>query len=220
MFFIKMIRNMPDSYDKAMVLIEKNKDYIKALEYLNKYLKFNKDSAETFFSIGYCHYMLGRNEKALYYFRKSLEIGYDYPETFELMAKSQVEIGQNHLKPVELIKRARMLIDEMDKEVWEVIEKIHLESKAWIYFKIGKTKEALSLYESILPIWREYFKRKKNEFEECYSPLHYHFAMIYKFKGEIERAKSEFKKSMKAGGPQSIFAKKSKEELEKSERIE
>jgi hypothetical protein len=72
----------------------------------------------------------------------------------------------------------------------------------------------ISLFKEVIPKYNGLFKTHLNELDECVSPVHYHFAMIYKHKGEVNRAKEEFEKAIKAGGPQNIFAQWSKHEIE------
>ena len=217
----KEVEKTENFYNNGILLIEEDKNYEKAIEQFNLYLNEDPRSSEAYFSKGYCLYMLGDYNTAIKYLKKSQEIDPISPETCEYLALSKIntkEINKTE-DALQLTENAGIMI-KSDSYSWSKLKEIHLESKGWIYYKAGYLTKALKLYGTVIPLYEKAFEKDLNEYDECFSPVHYHFGMIYKHKGDLDKAKSEFEKAINAGGPQSIFSKKSKEELDIINNIE
>jgi tetratricopeptide (TPR) repeat protein len=87
----------------------------------------------------------------------------------------------------------------------------------WVYFKKNDIKTALEYYEKAIARWDKYFKKiGRFHLSEKFSPVWYRIGIIFKIKSEMVKAKQYFENSIKSS-PNSIFAKKSRKELDKIE---
>ena len=74
-----------------------NKDYHKAIEYLNKYRAFNKNDYEAYNLLASSYASLGQNELAVTNFKGSLAVNKTNAETYTLLGSFYVKIGEYEL---------------------------------------------------------------------------------------------------------------------------
>ncbi len=200
------------------------KSYNEAIKRYEKVLLEDKNNSRVLFLLGISYYLIGRYEKAIEKLNKKILLGaddiYNMADSYILLIKSYIEI--NDLSSAkQLFIKYKYYYDKVLQEPLKLIrineENISLETKGWLKFKEGKFDEVMKIYEKIIPAWKKYFKTigRKEQYLHQYSDLFYHFGIISKHKGEYDKAIKYFKKSIKAGGPESIFSKRSEEEIRK-----
>ncbi len=214
LYFRKEIKNLEKIYENGINLINNEKNYKKATDQFFLYLKMRPNDIETKYSIGYCYFMLGDYNEAIDYFSEVLKYDKSHFLSMDYLAKSYIYSKKEELykDAIELLKRSELTMKE-DIYVWNKLKELFLETKAWVYYNTKEIEKALKTYNEVIPIYTKYFKEDLNELDECFAEVHYHFGIIHKHNRDFSNAKIEFEKAIKAGGPQNIFAKRSKTEL-------
>lgn len=214
-YFRHQIKKNAINYNTGIHIIEKERNYKKAIEKFLICLESEPNDPAVNNSIGYCYYMLGNFNDAINYFNKAIEIDPLYFHSLDYLALTYIEIGQSkaYNKAMDLLNRSRKTL-KVNEDLWSRLKEMHSEIRAWIYFKSGYIEESLKIYKKIIPIYNKFFREDLNEFDECFADIHYHFGIIHNHNKDYSKAKIEFEKAIRAGGPQNIFTKRSKTELE------
>ncbi len=185
--------------------------YKKAIERLLKGNTSSKVSLRKKFWIASLYYLLGYNSNAKKYYEELMEANYKFGAMYYLpvlLFADEKEIS----KSWELLEKGR----KYEQKFFIFFKKsIYIEAKAWLFFLQKENEKATKLYEELL---KNYEKHGANKIKCCNylsNIIFYHFGIILKHKGEYEKALEYFKKSIKAGGPESIFSKRSEEEIRK-----
>jgi tetratricopeptide (TPR) repeat protein len=157
--------------------------------------------------------MLGYNKHALRNFKLSIEHKFREVESIFLMAilyseKNLFDEALENIDKGKKIQKKKIIMDKLT--TFQIHEMI-----GWVYYKKNDTKTAWEYYEKVIPVWNKYFKRISTfHLGERFSPIYYHIGIIYKLKNNLQKSKEYYEKSMLAS-PNSIFAQKSRKELEK-----
>ena len=215
LYFRKEIKNLEKIYENGINLISIEKNYKKAIDQFFLYLKKKPNDIETLYSIGYFYFMLGDLKKSIEYFSEVLKYDKSHFLSMDYLANSYIYSEKKELykDAINLLKRSEVTMKE-DIYLWNQLKELFRETKAWVYYNTGDIDKSLKIYDEVIPIYTRFFKEDLNEFDECFSEVHYHFGIIYLYKNDFSKARIEFEKAIKAGGPQNIFTKKSKTELE------
>ncbi len=226
--YIKFKKTMKDFKTSAEKDYKNNKlfyqkKYKEAIEIYQSRIKEAPMERENYLYIAFSYYYIGEFRKAINNFIRLINLSDNSSLGLDIIYPYLI----NSYIELEDIKKAKELFYEYDKNYYSAEkrfkrksrdkDKKYLENKAWFLFNEGKTKEAIKLYDKSLLLWEKYFKKEGKEKEEeiDYTDLFYHFGIISKHKGEYEKALEYFKKSIKAGGPESIFTKRSEEEIKR-----
>lgn len=121
---------------------------------------------------------LGEDNKAIEAFTYDLNAESDEFLLYAL-AKNYINVGN--------FEKAKMYLTEADEKSKDVLLKLDCKSKlAELYFKEEKNEKALAEYESIL------------EINDQYADAYYGIGLIYEKLGDLVRARSEWRKALKA----------------------
>ncbi len=202
LFFI--VLNMKNGF--SLIGSYSGKKMRNLLEELLEKEKMQSHKKNLDFYIGYYYYMLGYNTNAEKYFRKALEKGFNKPSVYYML--SQIYVDEKKCdKAFFYINQAKE-----DKKIFNyLINLVYKEKEAWVNYICGDKEKAITQYKKIIPYYKRRLIKKGIEL----SLFFYHLGIISKHKGEYEKALEYFKKSIKAGGPESIFFKRSEEEIRK-----
>ena len=195
----------------------KEKKYTEALRYMEEAKRINQRKSIVY-SGEACIYMLkGENKKAIESFEYSLELSKRKKQEIKaLLSFLYMEEKSKDIDSLSLIKEAINEIKSKKHIKWEYTKSFFYDIYSWINYKLGNIEKC-----------DKYFAKSKKELGKLYDAIYrieveayipimfYHFGIILKHKGEYKKAIEYFKKSIKAGGPESIFTKRSEEEIRK-----
>ncbi len=187
-----------------------------AIKETEKAILVKSEKPETYHKLGKMFSLLGYNDKAVFYYKKALnkfkkaDSGMIADIIFSLMlilADNGIMINEYEkiIKEVEIVR-----IDRSGKSNNQMFVNYIF---SYLSYKYGRFEEALKYFNLALKeIKKENFTYYLYE-EILLSPVFYYFGIMFKLKGEYEKALEYFKKSIKAGGPESIFSKRSENEI-------
>jgi len=213
-YFRHQIEKNEMIYEQGIKLIEIEKNYKKALEQFYLYLEEKPNDIETKYSIGYCYYMNGNFNKAIDYFSEVLKYDKSHFISMDYLAKSYIYAKKKEFykEAINLLEKSEAIMKE-DSYLWDQLKDLFKETKAWVYYNVSDIVKSFIMYDEAIPIYKNFFREKMKDFDECFAEVHYHFGIIYKHKKDFSNAKMEFEKAIKAGGPQNIFSQRSITEL-------
>ena len=146
-------------------------------------------------------------------FELTLKFDYKKPEIFFFLALLY-SYEKNFEKSFTFLNHGRK--EQKEANIFSKLTDFQInEITGWIYYKKGEIEIALNYYDNAILGWERYLKKRKHNFEK-FSSIHYRIGMIYKLKGEIEKAKRNFMRSI-ASASNSFFGQESRNELEKIE---
>ena len=205
------------------------KEYRKAAEVYQLVIHEENNNKNAISNIATLYYIMGKYDKAIKYSKSIIDLSgksmldlFDMIDSYSLLIKILSD-NKEFKKAESMLKNYEDCLGYISKKklkIGDIEKKNYLELKGWLLFNEGKIEEAINLYDEAIPLWKNYFKNtgRKKEYSHQYADLFYHFGIISKHKGEYDKAKEYFEKSIKAGGPESIFSKRSEEEIEKMSR--
>jgi len=167
--------------------------------------------------IAYSYNMLGFFQNSINNYEKVLELGSKsigiYFELAILYAEeNKFDIAFDFIEKGKCLQKKAFIFNRVSRFSINDFE-------GWVHHLKGDDKPALNFYAKAIPALNRQLKVTHSNFLEKFSPAYYRIGVIYKLKGEIEKAKEKFEQSIKASPP-SIFAKRSQEELKELEQIE
>ena len=121
----------------GQLLVEKE-DFVRAEKFLLKSLILDKDDVSLRYLLAIVYDELDQDEKSEQEFLKCLELDPDNPDANNALGYFYAERGKNLKRAVRLIKKALKAAPKNGA---------YLDSLGWVYFKMGRTEEALELLE-------------------------------------------------------------------------
>ena len=203
-------------YYKALKLYE-YREFTNAAKEMEEAILINSKDWKAYSNLGLFYTMLGKNKQAIMNEHKSISLRKtESPNDLIILALLYAEERMAFEKSIGFINKAQLILQKEHRRIWDVYKGIVYITFAWIYYKNGKKKEMNKYFNMALKSISLLLKKNRNfEYRISFSPFFYHFGIILKHKGEYEKALEYFKKSKKAGGPESIFSKRSEEEIRK-----
>lgn len=206
--FAVFILFQKDFVGKGFYLLNKGR-YQDAISFFNKKSKKSPHSPGNYYALGYCFYMLGYFPNAINNFEKALELKLKRVSTYYLLAllyAEEIKFGEalGYLEKGEAIQNKTVFWNKLSKSERN-------DYLGWVYFKKGEIYKALDFYNVVIPGWLKKIE-KDNKLGESYSSPCYRIGMILMKKNDVEKSRKMFESAIKAS-PESIFAKKSQEEL-------
>ncbi len=189
-----------------------------AIKETKKAISMNPGDWKNYNNLGTIYSILGDNKKAIENFEKVIEIKKSKKtDAYASLAILYAEEGEDLSKCLELVKKAEEIGNKkLLNSFKEIAEKYFSIIYSWIYLRNGKKEEAFKSFDFAFKAIEQYLKKNRNlEGDLSNTIIFYHFGIILKHKGEYKKAIKYFKKSIKAGGPESIFSKRSEEEIRK-----
>jgi len=133
--------SIPLLLKKTFILIEKDEDE-KAIKILEKLLKFENNNIDLFFYLGWAYFKIGKNQKALSYFRKALIYAYeDEKEEITLDIAFMLNHLEQYFYAIEILEEAYEKYPKNDDFLFEL---------AYAYDKEDMTEKSFSLYRKLL----------------------------------------------------------------------
>ncbi len=204
--YIITILNIDEVEFDGIYYKRKYKKYIKMLE--EDIIETPRNKPEHYV-LGYLYIIVGEFHRAIEIFHKLLRLAPDHTAAYFYLAVAYLETGD--------IKNAERFYDTgAQMRLWNIKEYEVWDIKGWLYYKEGNIEEAYKCYDKVVAKGKRRINktwRRKN------TMINYHLGVISKHKGEYEKALEYFKKSIKAGGPESIFSKRSEEEIKRIEEM-
>ncbi len=200
------------------------KKYKEAINIYKNVLSKDEVNKRVIFLLGICYYMIGEKDKAIENLYKAVILNKDdiirIIKAYRLLINLHLEKKNFNEAKKALEKYGyfyKQIKEDCPASIKEEEKNRYEETIGWIRYCEGNYSEAIKIYEELIPLWCDFFK-KKSRIEKkiySYSDIFYHFGIISKHKGEYKKAIKYFKKSIKDGGPESIFSKRSEEEIRK-----
>jgi tetratricopeptide (TPR) repeat protein len=168
--------------------------------------------SSNYYALGYCYYMLGYIQHAINNFEKAVELKINRINVFYLLAilyaeENKFDKAFGYIEKGEEIQNKTGFLNKLTQyernDFW-----------GWIYYLKGELDKSLEFYNVAIPKWMKKIKEGGEKIKEYYASPCYRLGIIYLIKSDLESAKKMFSLSIKAS-PESIFANKSQEELEK-----
>jgi tetratricopeptide (TPR) repeat protein len=149
---------------------------------LKKGLEIQPSNATLHYSLGNLYEAMGKIEEAKEEYKLTLQLDPKFPHVYNGLANLYSEMGGNLLDEAESLILKGLEIDPDLKDHF-------LDTLGWVYFRQGKLDDALAKVEEAIGL-------TPADKKESLSTKHYHLGMIYKAKGDKEKALENFKKSM------------------------
>ena len=206
--FVVIFLLQKDFIGKGFYLLNKGR-YLDAISFFKRKSEKSPNKPGTYYALGYCYYMLGYFSNAINNFEKAIELKLNRVSTYYLLAilnADENKIGEalGYLEKGEVIQNKTGFLNRLTK--YERSDYL-----GWVYFKKGEISKSFKFYDVAIPDWINKIKKDKKLGENFSSPC-YRIGMILMKKNDIETARKMFKSAINAS-PESIFAKKSQEEL-------
>ena len=216
---LKIISKFYKRYYSALNFF-KNQKYNQALEEMKRAKDINPNKSIVYNGLGSIYLIKGENKEAIKCFEKSLVIKKkkNY-EAIALLAYLYMEENINKKDPLSLICKVINLVKEKDTIKWKYEKSFFYDIKSWILFKQKKEDDSINYSDKVLRHIDNLYETEYNIEHMAYIVIiFYHLGIISKHMGKYDEAKEWFKKSIKAGGPESVFSKRSKEELKELQK--
>lgn len=163
---------------------------------LRKGIEVQPSNPTLHYSLGNLYEIMEKKEEALQQYKLTLQIDPAFPHVYNGLGNLYAEMGGGHLDEAEGLLLKGMEIDPGLKDHF-------LDTLGWVYYKQGKLDEASAKVEEAIGLTQA-------DKKESLSNKRYHLGMIYKAKGDQEKALENFKKAidLHPGGESAKKAKK------------
>lgn len=165
---------MVGDYENAEEYLQKTIDIGTAYRMPGGGMLFKKDLKEATFLLGTIHLYGGNDDRAMHYFGLTLEIDPEHADANNNLGYLTLESGGDPESALRLVRRAIRIRPRCGQ---------FLDSLGWIYFKMGRTEEAIEKLLEAAGLVRE-------------AEIHNHLGRIYESEGRIQEARREWEKSL------------------------
>jgi tetratricopeptide (TPR) repeat protein len=211
---ISLFMKRKDIFSEGSQLVRKRR-YEQAIFEFEKEIDLNSRKTSALCGIGYCYFMMGYNRNSIKYYENAFELNPSRVDIYFTLAVIYAE-EKSFDKAFEFIERGKVL--QRQASIFRKFSKtIMNENEGWVYHLSGDDEKALKKYKKVMPWLNRLLNSWQIKCVEKYAPDYFRMGVIFKLLGKTDKAKKSFERSIKASPP-SIFAQKSRDELDQLEK--